>query len=258
MSKRRKSAWYIFQEEIKEYFESLGTYAKTNVRISGARGDHDIDVLVKTKFFGKEITWVIEAKKWKYNVSKEKVLALLTIVQDIGADRGFIISEKGYQKGALKCAENTNISLSNFSDLQESTKNFISTEILKQYEERYELLNARYWSHPKEVRKDYDLRHDVGYESPFSGITQLTYVEKVIEAIKNRDYPINTDTGLAIHVGEKQIDDFQQACNWLNLNLNLLDRQLLKAEQKMLQYNEFNPLFERWDKALAPVESGEK
>ncbi|MDK9778986.1 MULTISPECIES: restriction endonuclease [unclassified Vibrio] len=245
----------MFQEEIKDYFESLGTYAETNVTLSGARGDHDIDVLVKTKFLGRDVTWVIEAKKWKYNVSKEKVLALITIIQDIGADRGFIISEKGFQKGAIKSAENTNITLTTFEDLKEETKAFIDTEILKQYEERYKLLYARYFSHPKETRKDYDLRHDFSFTAPFSGNTQLSYIGKVLDAVKERKYPIASDTGLAVTAGEKQIEDFQQACNWLNLNLNLLDRELMEAEQKMLKFNDFAPKHERWVSAIKSIKS---
>ncbi|EEZ85196.1 hypothetical protein VME_49080 [Vibrio harveyi 1DA3] len=246
-NKRTSSDWYKFQEDIRNHFESLGTYARTNVAVSGVRGDHDIDVLVKSKFLGSDITWVIEAKKWKTNVPKEKVLALQTIVHDIGADRGFIISEKGFQSGAIKAAENSNISLVNFEQLLVSTREFMDLEILKHYEERYEMLSARYSAHPKHIRVDYNLKHDICPPlSPFSGATLLGYIRDVIASIKSRNYPINTDTGLQIQTGEKCIADFHQACNWLHLNLNLMDKQLLKAEYLMMKYNDFRPNYERW------------
>lgn len=251
--KREDSEWYKFQEDIRNHFESMGTDAKTNVKVTGVRGEHDVDVLVKSKFLGRDITWIIEAKKWNSNVPKEKVLALQSIVLDLGADRGFIISEKGFQSGAHQAAENSNVSLVTYSELVSSTQECMDLEILKHYEQRYEILVARYGAHPKRIRRDYNLRHDICPPlSPFSGGTLLRYVEKVMESIKNRDYPIDTDTGLQVNVGEKTIEDFHQACNWLNLNLNLMDKQLIQAEYWMMKCNDFKPNFEYWKFVASP------
>ena len=247
---REDTNWHKFQEQIKEHFESLGANARTNIKIQGARASHDIDVLVNPKFLGKEMTWIVEAKDWSTNIPKEKVMALLSIVQDLGADRGFIISNKGFQKGAINCVKNTNITLANFEEFKESTKDFVNTEVIKHYEARLKILHARYWSHPKRTRRDYELRHDLLSLSPFSGTTLLGHIQDVLLSIKSKSYPINTNTGLEINIGEKEINDFHQACNWLNLNLNLLDQQLLKAEMKMMKNGDFNPNFERWAMAL--------
>jgi hypothetical protein len=130
--------WYNFQEEICEHFISIGAEAKTNQTIKGVRTEHDIDILVKTKFLGEDLTWIIEAKYWKSNVPKEKVLALRTIVDDIGADRGFIISQNGFQSGAYKAAENANITLKTFDELKQTTSELIQEEILKTYKKRAE------------------------------------------------------------------------------------------------------------------------
>ena len=97
--------WYNFQEDICNYFRSLGATAETNVSIQGVRTTHDIDILVKTKFLGHDILWIVEAKKWKSKVNKLQVLGLRTIVEDVGADRGFIISENGFQSGAIDSAK---------------------------------------------------------------------------------------------------------------------------------------------------------
>lgn len=250
VKKVKDASWHKFQEEIKEHFESLGATASTNVKVEGARGVHDIDVLVSPKFLGREITWIVEAKCWSSNVPKEKALALLSIVHDVGADRGFIISNKGFQKGAHKCVKNTNITLANFEEFKDSTKDFVNTEIIKHYELRLKLLHARYWAHPKRIRRDYGLRHDIFDLSPFSGTTLLSFIEDVIECIKRKSYPISTNTGLEINVGDKQINDFHQACNWLNLNLNLFDQQLLMAELRMMRNDEFRPKYDRWESAF--------
>lgn len=250
MGNQIDSDWYQFQENIKEHFEAIGASAYSNIKLEGVRGSHDIDVLVKPKFFGREITWIVEAKNWGANIPKEKVLAFLSIVQDVGADRGFLISNAGFQKGAYECAKNTNITLVKFEEFKESTKEFVSIEVIKHYKERVKLLNARYWSHPKRIRREYGLRHDLFELSAFSGTTLLTYIENVFESIERNCYPIDTDTGLEVNIGEKEISDFHQACNWLNLNLNLLDQQLFKAEMYMIKAGDFKPNIDRWQAAL--------
>lgn len=125
--------WYSFQEEIAAYFKSLGTNAETNKPVQGVRTKHNIDVFVSTKFLSTDMHWIVEAKKWNSKVPKEKVLALRTIVDDIGADKGFIISELGFQTGAYEAAENTNVLLYTMTEFKEKTKHLVHAEILKMY-----------------------------------------------------------------------------------------------------------------------------
>jgi hypothetical protein len=63
------------------------------------------------------MTWLVECKAWSSAVPKEKVFALRTIVEDTGADRGFVMAEKGYQSGALEAARLTNVMLTSRADL---------------------------------------------------------------------------------------------------------------------------------------------
>lgn len=110
-------AWKSYQQQSAEFFRSLGLTAKVEELVAGARGAHKIDVYVEGNFMGISFTWVVECKCWKANVSKEKVAALTAILQDIGADRGFLLSEKGFQSGALRLAEKSNITLTSLADL---------------------------------------------------------------------------------------------------------------------------------------------
>ncbi len=158
MNGNEKPAWYMFQAKICSHFKSIGTEATTNVRVKGVRTSHDVDVLVKTKYLGFELTWIVEAKYWKRKVCKEKVLALRQIVDDVGADRGFIISESGFQSGAIEAARNSNITLSTYTKLLTDTRHLIESKILDTYIERVNLLQSRYWSHSKKTRKKYGLR----------------------------------------------------------------------------------------------------
>ncbi len=240
------SSWYNFQEEISDYFNSIGADAKTNQTIQGVRTKHDIDVLVKTKFLGEDVVWIIEAKDWQTNIPKEKVLALRTIVDDIGADRGFIISQKGFQKGAYEASENSNVKLKTFDELKKTSSDFIQDEILKSYKKRVNLLTKKYWSHSKQTRKDYNLREELcDMTFYFSGAAILRTVEGAISLAKKNEYPIDVDTHYEKRAGNDIVENFQQLRNWLDLNLNLLDYEILRAEYEMLKNGDFKPDIER-------------
>lgn len=71
-----------------------------------------------------ESHWIIECKAWKNNIPKEKVTALSAIVQDVGADRGFLLSEVGFQSGAIRAARSSNITLTSLEDLSFSAEKF--------------------------------------------------------------------------------------------------------------------------------------
>lgn len=110
-----------YEHEAAAFFRTLGLTAEVGKRVDGARGGHDIDVWVTGKLHAFNIRWVVECKDWKKNVPKEKVLALQSIAQDVGADRAFLLSEKGFQAGAIRCARHTNIELTSLQQLREAT-----------------------------------------------------------------------------------------------------------------------------------------
>lgn len=235
--------WYDFQEQIAEHFRALGVSAKTNVSIEGTRTSHDVDVLVSTKFLGANMTWIVEAKSWRSNVPKEKVLALRSIVDDTGADRGFLISEKGFQSGAWEAARKTNVELVKFSDLKDRTKKIVQFEMLQAYEHRADLLVERYFSHSKPVRIKYGLRGDPhNLENRlFSGQLFIGMIFGAIERAKNNEYPMNVKSLLAIRAGEDVVENYFELANWLNANLNMFDEMLLHAENAMILAGDFRP-----------------
>ncbi|MDO0947098.1 MULTISPECIES: restriction endonuclease [Chromohalobacter] len=242
MAMRKDPDWYVFQEDIKDHFDSLGADAETNVRVQGVRTCHDVDVFIKTKFLGENITWVVEAKHWKNKVTKAQVLALRSIVDDIGADRGFIISVAGFQSGAFEAAEKTNVRLKTFDELKEDTRGFIEAEILKTYYKRLVLLEDRYWSHSKNIRIEYGLRHDIIDQSMrFTGQQLLTIARTAIMAAEERNYPIDLESFLKEHKGAKVAHNFQQLSMWLNLNLNHFEEKLLTAEWAMYKNGDYHP-----------------
>ncbi|RZJ78985.1 MAG: restriction endonuclease, partial [Chryseobacterium sp.] len=226
--------WYNFQEEIKQYFISIGADARTNIRIEGIRTAHNIDVYVETRFLGEDLVWLVEAKYWKKKVNKSHVLAFRTIVEDIGADRGFLVSKAGFQRGALEAAINTNVKLRSLAEMKTETKGMVENDILKTFSKRLTIIEDRYWAHSKTIRIKYQLRHDVGdWDLNFVGQQLLVTARKALLAAVERQYPIDVDAYFKEQKGEAIVHNFQQLSNWINLNLNHFEEKLLIAEWEM-------------------------
>lgn len=243
VAKRKNAEWYKYQEEICDYFKSLGVFADTNIRLKGDKTNHDIDVLVQTAFLGQNLKWVVEVKKTKSKLSKLHVLALLKIVEFVGADKGFVISESGFQKGAKEAAENTNISLKTFAELKDETKQLLLSELMTVYEKRIELLESRYWSHSKSIRRKYELRHYLAdmNDIDFNAYQLLEKCKVVINSVHEAKYPIDLDTIMNEKVGELAAENLQQVINWLNMNLNWIDEKIILAEVAMISNGDFSP-----------------
>jgi hypothetical protein len=234
--------WCDFQEQIKDYFISIGADAETNKRLLGVRTSHDVDVFVQIKFLGEDLVWLVESKHWNSPVTKLHVLALRTIVDDTGADRGFIVSTAGFQKGAHEAAEKTNVKLKTFDELKADSSAYVEAEILKTYDKRLTLIEDRYWSHSKRIRIQYGLRHKMeDFSSQFSGQQMLTTARAAVEAAKSRQYPIDVESFLKEQKGDSIAHNFQQLVNWFNLNLNHFDEKLLDAEWAMFKNGDYKP-----------------
>jgi Restriction endonuclease len=114
--------WREYQEEAAQFFRNLGYGAEVDASVEGVRSRHDVDVWVTLYRSGLQIQWVIECKLWKRRVGKEKVMALKAIVDDIGADRGLLLSEIGFQKGAASAARRANITLISLAELRQEAR----------------------------------------------------------------------------------------------------------------------------------------
>lgn len=127
-------AWKQYQEDAANFFRSLGYSSTVEESVTGVRGEHKIDVLVEGKIHGIDFVWIVECKHWKDNIPKEKVMALMSIVQDVGADKGFLLSEVEFQSGAIRASSKSNITLTSIADLsseaRESLEDFMASKLV--------------------------------------------------------------------------------------------------------------------------------
>jgi Restriction endonuclease len=126
--------WKQYQEETAALFRALGCEAEVDAKVAGARAVHNIDVWVKFKRFGLEAKWVIECKYWNSPVPKEKVLALRSVIDDVGADKGILISTAGFQSGAVRASEKTNITLTSLGDLNDTVQEDLVSSVIHSLE----------------------------------------------------------------------------------------------------------------------------
>lgn len=114
--------WKQYQEHCATFFRDIGLKAEVEKTVGGVRGSHTIDVFVTGALSGIQLTWIVECKAWKTNIPKEKVLTLIAIVQDMGADKGILLSEVGFQSGAIRSVKGTNVLLTSLQDLKEQVR----------------------------------------------------------------------------------------------------------------------------------------
>jgi hypothetical protein len=137
--------WREYQERVADLFRELGCSTEVEASVKGARAIHDIDVWVVFERFGLEHKWAIECKLWNTPIPKEKVQALKYIVEDVGADKGILVAESGFQPGANDTATSTNILLTTLGELQSLAKNDLQAMILEDLERRVIDLRERHY-----------------------------------------------------------------------------------------------------------------
>jgi hypothetical protein len=133
----------------------MGFDVKVDETLRGARAEHEIDVTARTSIAGVDQCWLIECKSWKRRVPKERVLTFRGVVEDVGADRGLLFSESGFQAGAINAAQNTNITLTSLVEFENTFSTEVSSARAKAFDERIAKLMqafAAIWDLPESER----------------------------------------------------------------------------------------------------------
>lgn len=117
--------WKKYQEDVAALFRRMGFDAQIEATMNGARAQHNIDVVVRWRTAGIGVLWIVECKHWKAAVRKEQVMTLGHIAQDLGADRAFLLSESGFQAGAIAACRHSNITLTSLAELADTAKDHI-------------------------------------------------------------------------------------------------------------------------------------
>jgi hypothetical protein len=186
------AAWRDYQEQAADFFRSLGMDAQTDVTIQGVRTSHDVDVLVRSRHVGFEVTWIVECKFWQAAVSRLHVLALRQIVTDTGADKGILLSESGFQVGAKEAASLTNVHLRTLSESELEASTEVIAMRLAELNDRVQRCCSLYWELPKALRIEHHLRPHLG-EFSYSGDAVVKLAENILLKAFRNMYPFEVD-----------------------------------------------------------------
>ncbi|WP_405292658.1 restriction endonuclease, partial [Algibacter sp. Ld11] len=103
-----KMNWKKYEEEIFENFKSAypNTKISYNQKIIGrySKIERQIDVLIEGRIAGKKIRLVIDGKYYSENVDVKAVDSFISMVEDIDAAQGILITSKGYSQAAINRA----------------------------------------------------------------------------------------------------------------------------------------------------------
>ena len=105
---KKKLDWQIYEEEI--YSEVCSKYSddhcEKNVKVEGriSRTDRQVDIMLIETIQGREVKTAIEAKHYNKPIDIKGVENFLAMMNDLGVDRGMMISPKGYSKAAYERA----------------------------------------------------------------------------------------------------------------------------------------------------------
>jgi restriction system protein len=223
-------AWKQYQEDAADYFRSIGLNAETDVSVNGVRSKHDVDVLVTSHYVGFDITWIVECKQWKKPVNKLHVLGLREIVSDVGVDRGILLSESGFQSGAIEAANLTNVQVTSLQNLQESASDSIYAMRLRDLYDRVGICKDRYWDIPKEDRINHGLRPGVGQHT-YSGPRKIEMCLDLLTRAFRGTYPfVSEDVEVFFMFGnDKKFESPQEI-------VEIVEAQVSELEAKLDSY----------------------
>ena len=175
-------AWQQYQEDAASIFRRLGYETSIEAKVTGARATHTVDVCVKGRVGSASFLWIIECKLWKNRIPKEKVLALYSVVQDVGADRGYLLSEVGFQSGATDATTNTNIKLVSMASIIRD--NLRELQLWDSQHIRSRLSDIR-----GELRKRQKSRGDFSSSEWSDPFDEISYIEFALEDGYSDNYP---------------------------------------------------------------------
>jgi hypothetical protein len=112
------TTWQELEDQVCQAFCEMGYESHRNYKIETPRGDVEIDVYAVKKAAPIPTVILCECKYWNKPVDQSVIHGFRSICSDVGAHFGIIISKEGFQSGANRTREATNIHLYDFPEFQ--------------------------------------------------------------------------------------------------------------------------------------------
>ncbi len=110
--------WQALQADVGRILSECGFSVEVERKVQSARGIVEIDVYAEETVRGRRYAIACECKHWKARIPQAVVHGFRTVVQEIGANIGYIVSMEGFQSGAIAASDLTNIKLVTWQEFQ--------------------------------------------------------------------------------------------------------------------------------------------
>lgn len=110
--------WKHLQDKVGEILSQSGFCVEVEKKTKTARGEAELDVYAEERIKGRKYTVICECKLWNSKIPQSVIHGFRTIISDTGANKGYIISLKGFQSGSTKAANHTNLELITWQEFQ--------------------------------------------------------------------------------------------------------------------------------------------
>jgi restriction system protein len=142
---REPEDWGALQREVARILTECGMHAEIEKTVTLVRDVADVDVVAVETVNGRTNTIFCECKRWKSSIPKNVVHGFRTVVQDGGANVGYIITSSGFQRGAYAAADLTNLRLVTWPEFQAEfetlwIENYLRPEVTRRLDDLMELV----------------------------------------------------------------------------------------------------------------------
>src|SRR5687767_1092177 len=93
------SDWHDLQLQVADILHKCRFNVEVEKRAQGIRGHIEIDVYAEETIQGRRYVVACECKHWKAAIPRTAIHAFRTVVADIGANIGYVITTSKYQPG---------------------------------------------------------------------------------------------------------------------------------------------------------------
>jgi restriction system protein len=110
--------WQDLQQSVGRILMECGFAVETEKVIASPRGSVEIDVYAEENINGRRYALACECKHWGKRIPQTVVHAFRTVVAEVGANVGYLVSLEGFQSGSLAASEMTNLQLVTWQEFQ--------------------------------------------------------------------------------------------------------------------------------------------
>jgi len=136
-----------------------------NIKLYGNNSEieRQIDIAAKGKLAGHDIFVVIDCKKYSTKLDINDVGSFISFLNDVGADIGILVTQKGYSKSAQILAKKSRVKLE-IKTLEELEKYKITLDFCKECDSGDDHFSGVVeWQHPESFPGDYKKIASAGY-----------------------------------------------------------------------------------------------